>query len=116
MRIAIIGSRDYIDLERVRNYVNSLPEDTIIVSGGARGVDSAAESAARARGLQTIIFPADWEAHGKGAGFIRNADIVANADMIVAFWLGKSKGTLDTVQKACRQGKMVIINPDGKGE
>jgi predicted Rossmann fold nucleotide-binding protein DprA/Smf involved in DNA uptake len=43
-RVAIIGSRDYPDLERVRAYVRRLPTGTVFISGGARGVDSAAEN------------------------------------------------------------------------
>lgn len=55
MKIAIVGSRDYHDLAAVWRYVESLPEDTVIVSGGARGVDAAAEMAAKSRGMETEI-------------------------------------------------------------
>lgn len=36
-RIALIGSRGYPDLARVRAYVRSLPADTMFISGGACG-------------------------------------------------------------------------------
>lgn len=68
-----------------------------IVSGGARGADSLAERYANERGLATKIFLPDWESHGKGAGFIRNRDIVDYADYVIAFWDFKSKGTGHTV-------------------
>ena len=81
MKIAIVGSRDYVDLERVTAYVNSLPDDTELVSGGARGVDRTAEQAAWSRKLTVKCFPADWEQYGKEAGFIRNQNIVNYADL-----------------------------------
>ena len=37
MRIALVGSGDYLDLEDVRRYVNSLPDDSVIISGATRG-------------------------------------------------------------------------------
>jgi hypothetical protein len=47
--VGIVGSRDFKNLERVRNIVRSLPPGTMVVSGGARGVDKAAETEARDR-------------------------------------------------------------------
>jgi predicted Rossmann fold nucleotide-binding protein DprA/Smf involved in DNA uptake len=111
-KIAIVGSRDYDNLRNVRLYVLSLPEGTIIVSGGARGVDQAAERAAKERDdMQTLIYKADWESYGKSAGYRRNITIVDQADWIVAFWDGKSKGTLHTITEAAKRGKEITINP-----
>ena len=112
MRIGIVGSRDYKDMKRVYFYVSELPKDTVIVSGGARGVDWEAENAAKVFGLQTIIHRADWDVNGKLAGFLRNSLIVNDSDCIVAFWDGQSRGTLDTIQKAVQAGKVVKIYPD----
>jgi activating signal cointegrator 1 len=104
-KVAIVGSRNYPDLTQVRAYVASLPSDTIIVSGGARGVDTAAEEAARAQHLQVVIFPAE---KGKSP-LLRNHDIVAAADLVVAFWDGASTGTMHTVGLARKAGKPVEI-------
>ena len=113
MRVAVIGSRDYQHLDVVKMYVNDLAEGVIVVSGGARGVDTAAHEAAKARGLTSKIYLADWS-KGKGAGFARNSEIVKNSDLVVAFWDGTSKGTLDTVMKAKVAGVPVIVfGPDG---
>src|SRR5437870_4805989 len=45
MKVAIIGSRDISSdrLAEVSKFVKTLPSDTILVSGGARGVDQIAE-------------------------------------------------------------------------
>ena len=108
-KIAIVGSRDFAELDKVRDYVNSLPLDCIIVSGGARGVDRVAEQTASVRGMQTIIFKPDWEKHGKAAGFIRNHDIIQAADSVVAFWDGTSKGTKNSIDLATKLNKPCTI-------
>lgn len=109
MRIAIIGSREYRDSQAVIDFVDSLPEDTVIVSGGAPGVDQIAETAAKRRGLERDIKPADWARFGKAAGIIRNKDIVAACDELVAFWDGKSPGTADSIMTAHKTGKKVTV-------
>jgi predicted Rossmann fold nucleotide-binding protein DprA/Smf involved in DNA uptake len=117
IRVAIVGSRDYPDLDAVKCFVEKLPPDSVVISGGARGVDRIAETYARQRGLKVIVFPADWDRHGKRAGVIRNFDIVNASDIIVAFWDGKSKGTQHTINIAKQQGKQVVIySPNGGDE
>lgn len=114
MNIAVIGSRDFPQLDSVAAYVRGLPSGTVVISGGARGVDRVAASAARAAGHTVREFLPDWDRHGKSAGFKRNAQIVEASDRLVAFWDGKSRGTADTIEKA-RQADLTItvINPDG---
>lgn len=115
MKIAIIGSREkylaapWIVKQQVREYVEDLPRDTIIVSGGARGVDSYAEQAARGCGLPLTLFLADWATHGKAAGFIRNKLVVDEADRVVAFWDGESRGTANALKQARVLGKQIEI-------
>jgi len=99
-RIAIVGSRDFKELHRVRRYIWDLSKLATIVSGGARGVDQAAEDAAKQTGHQFVVYRADWDKHGKSAGMIRNAEIVANCDKLVAFWDGKSRGTKNSIERA----------------
>lgn len=114
-RVAIVGSRDYPHLEHVASYVNRLPMNAVIVSGGAKGVDTAAEMAAKARRMKTVIYPADWDTHGKAAGFIRNQDIVNAADRLVAFSHNSSRGTNHSIQLARQAGKPVLVF-DSSGE
>lgn len=104
-RVAIVGSRDWPDVEAVRRYVDSLPKETIIVSGGAPGVDTIAADAAEARGLPVVVFRADWDRHGKAAGFLRNRQIVDYAHRVVAFRHKMSRGTGHTIQLARAAGK-----------
>lgn len=119
MKIAIVGSRTFGDMltdRRIRrqvfDYVATLPKDTVIVSGGASGVDTWAESAAKEHGLAVIVYKPDWKAFGKSAGFIRNRKIITEADAVVAFWNMESKGTAHSIGLARAQGKRVLINPE----
>lgn len=53
-RVAIVGSRTHPDLEIVRTYVRSLAVGTVVISGGAEGVDRAAVEEATAAGLDCV--------------------------------------------------------------
>ena len=114
-RIAIVGSRQFQAMDLIHAFVATLPEGSTIVSGGAPGVDSAAEQAAVTRGLKTLIFPADWDGLGRKAGPIRNSQIVAHADRLVAFWDGDSHGTVNAVLQAlARRLPVSVFGPDGR--
>lgn len=109
MKIAIVGSRGFHDPQAVADMVATFPPDTTVVSGGARGVDTWAAQTARACGLAIEVYPADWDAYGKRAGFVRNYDIVKASDRVIAFWDGQSKGTAHTIRIAREMGKEVHI-------
>jgi hypothetical protein len=107
--VAIVGSRNWPDHEMVRDYINSLDDDDIVVSGGARGVDQWAQIYAEKRGLATLIFPADWKTHGRKAGLLRNRDIVNACDRLVAFWFEESRGTRHSIELARGAGKPTLV-------
>lgn len=109
MKVAIIGSRLFSNLGRVAAFVQSLPLDTVVVSGGASGVDCAAFVEANRRGLKIEEHKPDWRRHGRAAGFIRNHAIVNAADEVVAFWDGRSKGTRHSINLAREAGKKVTV-------
>ena len=115
VHIAVVGSRSYPRPEIVHEFVASLPAECVVVSGGAEGVDSFAEEAAKTAGLETLIFPADWDGLGRKAGPIRNAEIVAVADRLVAFWDGHSRGTANTILQATgRKLTIELYGPAGE--
>ena len=92
MKLAIIGSRDFNDFDLLENYV--VPTSPkLIISGGAKGADTLAEQYAEKHHVELLIFKPDWKQFGRGAGVVRNRQIVDAADEIMAFWDGQSKGT-----------------------
>lgn len=104
MKVAIVGSRTYRSPGNVADFIGGLPSDAIIVSGGARGVDSWAVEYAGEH--LTEVYQAEWDKYGHSAGFRRNQLIVDACDELYAFWDGLSKGTLDSIQRAARAGKL----------
>lgn len=106
MKIAVIGSRG---LNRIDCAKIGARQGDVIVSGGAKGVDSIAAAWARRRGLAVIEHKPDYRRYGKAAPHVRNALIVADADRVVAFRDGKSRGTKSTIDKALKHGKQVDI-------
>ena len=101
MKVAIIGSRSItaIDLDALVP-----PEATEILSGGARGVDALARAWAEAHGLPCREFLPDYRLYGRGAPLKRNADIVREADLVIAIWDGASRGTAFTISECSRTG------------
>lgn len=109
MKIAIIGSRNLsLTIDQVYNEVRKF-RPTMIVSGGARGIDTIAKSMAYAHNIQMIEFLPNYKEYGKSAPFVRNRQIVENSDVVVGFWDGQSKGTKYTLDYARKRGKKVII-------
>lgn len=114
-RLAVVGSRDFADKQRLYEVLTkNLPNIKMIVSGGARGADTLAVQWAADYGVPYLVFPALWRdpqtlQHDRGAGFRRNRYIVTYSDVVMAFWDGKSSGTASTIEMAKEVGKPVKI-------
>ena len=106
MKVAIIGSRG-IDCVDFSSYLPK--ETTLIISGGAKGVDTLAEAYAKQKALPVLIIKPDYQKYGKNAPLIRNRKIVDIADAILAFWDGESHGTIYTVKYAIKHNKPVRL-------
>lgn len=112
MKLAIVGSRSFMDYELLISKIKLFTRGiniTEIVSGGAKGADSLAERFAKDQNIKTKIFPADWNNFGKSAGMIRNKDIVKYSDIIIAFWDGKSTGTKNSIDLCLKLKKKISI-------
>lgn len=111
-KFAIVGSREFPDKELVENITQQLIDDYpdfILVSGGARGVDTWASDVAIKNSKISIACIPDWNRYGRRAGAIRNQIIVDKADMILAFWSNQSCGTKITIDMAIKSGKPLNI-------
>ena len=101
MKIAIVGSRS-ISAVDIGAYLSNEDE---IISGGAVGIDTCAAEYAEKNGLRLTVFLPQYERYGRAAPIIRNKAIVDHADRIIAFWDGKSTGTLSVIKYAKKTGK-----------
>lgn len=93
VRVCVFGGRDYNDYERVSNVLDKITRFDSIVCGEARGADSLGRRYAEEHNIQIDSFPAEWDKHGKRAGYIRNRDMANSCDLAIGFWDGKSRGT-----------------------
>ena len=111
MKIAIIGSRDFSNYDLLTKEILkriAFWDISEVVSGGAKGADLLGRKFAIDNSKKLVEFLPDWSL-GRGAGFIRNKKIVEYADIIFAFWDGKSKGTKNSIDTARKLGKDIYI-------
>jgi len=110
MKYAVVGSRTCTSPRKVFPVLRRLlsPGD-IIISGGAKGVDSLAEVYAKDNDHTIIVHKAQWGLHGKAAGPIRNKQIVEDCDEVIAFWDGSSRGTRNTLGLAKETRKPIHV-------
>ena len=117
-RILITGSRTWEDLDVIWDAImaEAEPFGTTVVSGNCPlGADAMAERVAREMDLGLELHPADWNRHGKRAGFLRNAEMVAlGADVCLAFIRDNSKGASMTARLAQEAGIPTIIFREGE--
>lgn len=106
LRVAVIGSRNLI-MENLSEYI---PKETAeIISGGAVGIDTCAKQYANEHNIKYTEFKPEYNKYGHAAPIIRNKLIVDAADIIIAFWDGKSRGTKYTIDYARKSGKAVEV-------
>jgi hypothetical protein len=112
MKVIIAGSRNFNDLALLTEKCDKIlsgQTDIEIVSGTARGADKTGEAYAFSRGYNVRAFPANWDKHGKSAGYIRNKEMAQYADALIAFWDGKSKGTKHMIDLATSEGLVIKV-------
>ena len=109
MKIAGLGSRN-LTVENLGEYLRA--DCTEIVSGGAKGIDECAAKYAKANDLVLTEFLPQYERYKRAAPIVRNKQIVDYADLVLAFWDGKSKGTesvLRYCEKTGKQSEIIFI-------
>ncbi len=114
MRVAVIGSRGL----QVNDLGKYLPDEvTEIISGGARGVDTSAREYATEHGLKLTEYLPEYNKYGRSAPLKRNITIIENADLVLAFWDGSSKGTKYVIENCKKRNiPLKIYVPVKRGE
>jgi hypothetical protein len=105
MKVLVCGGRDFQDEHFVFDWLDKLHKQydfTQVIHGDARGADTLAKRWAKQEGIPQLACPADWEKHGKSAGFIRNKQMLVDGkpDMVVAFPGGRGTMSMTTLAKA----------------
>jgi hypothetical protein len=112
LRILVCGGRDYTDrarVERILDRVHSERGIAAIIQGAARGADQLAAEWGWDRGVTVCSYAADWQAHGKKAGAIRNQRMIdeGKPSAVIAFPGGT--GTADMVRRSRDAGLAVWV-------
>lgn len=82
LAVIVTGDRAWEDQEMVNRHLDRLLESydrVVIISGGARGADRAAEIWASAQDPERVllqVLKADWKSHGRRAGMLRNQQML----------------------------------------
>lgn len=112
MRVIIAGSRDFKDYELLKNKCDKIlknQKNVLILSGKAEGADTLGEWYAKERGHTLIEFPAKWDKFGRSAGIKRNIEMSKNADALICFWDGSSKGSKHMISVAKEKNLKIRI-------
>jgi hypothetical protein len=112
VRVLVCGSRSWTDEAAICHRLTSLPSDTYLIHGGADGADSIAATAAALLGVPQLVCIPDYETHGKRAPHVRNDAMLDEADLVIAFWDGESRGTKSVIGKARQLGIPIeVLSP-----
>jgi hypothetical protein len=115
LRVLVCGGRDFTDRSLVWRKLDefSYGKDITLIQGGATGADRFAYEwgAFRRHCIELITERANWGAHGKAAGPIRNQKMIDEhkPDLVLAFPGGR--GTADMVRRAKAAGIEVVEVP-----
>ena len=114
-KIIIAGGRDFMDYNLLKEKSNKILQEKrvshkiVIISGCARGADTLGLRYASENAFDVEEYPANWDKYGKKAGYIRNVEMAENADALIAFWDGKSKGTKHMIDIATERNLPIRV-------
>lgn len=113
-RIIIAGSRTFTDYELLAAKMNALTKyldftEVEVISGEAKGADELGERWGLDNNVPVKRFPAQWDKLGRGAGHIRNTQMLEHCTHVVVFWDGHSRGSADMIRKTRAAGKPLRV-------
>jgi hypothetical protein len=121
MRLLVTGDRNWANDQIIGAVLTSLARDypdLVLIEGGANGADILSADIGRYLGIKVLEFKADWNRFGRGAGPIRNQQMLdeGKPTVVMAFHpsLKDSRGTLDMVKRA-RSANLPVTWLDDKG-
>ena len=129
-KLAIVGGRDFMDYGFLLVKLDGMlvnkakTHKIVIVCGLAQGADKLGEKYAKERGYEVEYHPAKWDditvkgavvkSNSRGqynavAGHMRNEDMAKSCDAAIAFWDGKSRGTMNMIGLVEKHGKRIVV-------
>ena len=108
MKVCVIGSRSISSFDLTPYIPN---ETELLITGGAKGIDTMAEEYADKHGISKLIVRPNYRLYGHGAPLKRNEIMIDLADVVLAVWDGASRGTAYGLQYAEKRGKHFLIIP-----
>ena len=112
-RIAFSGCRDFTPSEKQVEWAFQVfvraDTEAVLVGDCPTGVDEAIREYCST--WKPKVYTADWDNLGRKAGPIRNKAMIDDADCLIAFWDGKSRGTGNCIKCANDKNIPVLILP-----
>ena len=113
MKLCVIGSRTITDKDLIARKIDDVAP-LVILSGGAKGVDTLAKEYAYEKSIDFIEFLPyhllDQRVEFSSKYFfVRNKQMIDNADMLLAFWDGESKGTQHGIKYAQKKNVPYVV-------
>ena len=114
-KIIIAGGRDFMDYNLLKEKADKILQEKkvthkiVIISGCARGADTLGLRYASETPFDVEAYPAAWDQYGKKAGYLRNVEMAENANALIAFWDGKSKGTKHMIDIATERNLPIRV-------
>jgi len=116
MKLAILGSTSITDPQFLMDALGEISRPKEIISNGAVGIGSMAQSYAQINGIPIKIIYQNKDEHGKGAVFKRDSLVLEESDLAYIFWDGNSEGTLNIIslcvskRKPCKIVVQLILS------
>jgi len=113
IKLAIVGTRSpklsYKEWEELLLKEVSPSDLSLIVSGGATGIDTYAKLFAGRHHIPLMEYLPDYSKYGIQAPLRRNTQIVKEATKVIAFPSAESRGTYHSIREARRMKKTLVI-------
>ncbi len=106
MKLLIVGSRSIKEYDLEKHIPD---ETTMIITGGADGIDTLAEKYADKKRLSKLILRPRYDLYGRYAPLKRNEQMVELCDRVLIVWDSRSKGTKYAFDYANKIGKEVVL-------
>jgi len=106
MKLLIAGSRSITDFD-LSPYIED--DVDLIISGGAKGVDTLAENYADKHKISKLILRPQYNKYKKGAPLKRNEKMIELADRVLVIHDGKSNGSKYTIEHARKLNKPINV-------